>query len=349
MALPSTGYDTATVTNPGSALTDFTLMVDLSKASASWWAVVDTADGTKGRAAKSDGTELATDWIAFDNSAKTGWLRVKWTGTLAASGSQVLRIYPPNTANSSNAANATYGSDNAYDVSWKGYWPLHDQYDRTSNSNDLTAAGGVSIGGSSSGPFGASTDFDGTDDYAYNSSGPTIANSGTRPVTIILWCQWHETDTGGSAFSIGNGDAMNRCQAHLGYAGSAYWDYPGQNTTDRATYNAVKNTGDWVHFALTGDTTAGLEIFEGSVSKATDASVSAPSADKVGVWIGAWPTGGSGGNYHDGAIAGFQVHGAVRSADWIAEEYAQTNANATFWGTWTWNASIAVLLDEEDD
>ena len=103
MALPATGYGTATISNPDGALTDFTLMIDLSRMHASWWAAVDTADGTKGRAAKSDDTELATDWIDFNDSLETGWLRVKYTGTLSASGTQTIKIFPPVAANSSTA------------------------------------------------------------------------------------------------------------------------------------------------------------------------------------------------------------------------------------------------------
>lgn len=86
--IPASNYATATITNPSSSLTDFSLMVDLSRMPANWWSAVNTSDGTKGRAAKNDGTELATDWINFNNIAHTGWLRVKWAGTLANSGSQ---------------------------------------------------------------------------------------------------------------------------------------------------------------------------------------------------------------------------------------------------------------------
>jgi hypothetical protein len=114
----SGSFAVATISNPASAQTDFSLLVDLSTMPAEWWASVDTADGTKGRAAKDDGaTELATDWIDFDSGAETGLVRVKWTGTLASSGVQKVRIYSPRASRSSYGATDTYGSDNAYDAS----------------------------------------------------------------------------------------------------------------------------------------------------------------------------------------------------------------------------------------
>src|SRR6056297_1287987 len=130
----------ATVTNPTSALTDFTLIVDLSTMPASWWSAVSTSDGTRGRVYKGDGTtRLACDWIDFDDTAETGLLRVLWSGTLASSGTQQLWIEPPVSGNATVAADNTYGSDNAYKSSIEAYYPLQsDGNDRTSNGHDLT-------------------------------------------------------------------------------------------------------------------------------------------------------------------------------------------------------------------
>jgi hypothetical protein len=51
------------------------------------------------------------------------------------------------------------------------------------------------------------------------------------------------------------------------------------------------------------------------------------------------PAGGLPAQYFfDGAMQHAQLHSSARSADWIALEYDQTNNNATFWGTWTWNS-----------
>src|SRR5690606_5987295 len=127
MALPDTGYALLEVSNPSSALTDFSLLVDLSLLPQGWWDAVDTSDPTKGRAAKDAGeVELPCDWIAFDADTQTGWLRVLWTGTLASTGEQLLRVYPPVEANASVAAGETYGQYAAYDEDWAAYWPCEE-------------------------------------------------------------------------------------------------------------------------------------------------------------------------------------------------------------------------------
>jgi hypothetical protein len=342
MALPSTGYDTATVTNPGSALTDFTLMVDLSKASASWWAVVDTADGTKGRAAKSDGTELATDWIAFDNGAKTGWLRVKWTGTLAASGSQVLRIYPPNTSNSSNAANATYGSDNAYDASWEGYWPLGeasgDAIDRTSHSLDAADSGTLTY--SQTGKIGNAVDFGG------GGFGFTPPSLGTT-YSLLTWAKTDSTSgTSGlflhrDGFGLPIGFQIERSNSNV-----EFQVRDNALVLARSTKSSLfADTSTWYHVAGVRNSND-VTCYGNASAATTDTKSFGTLTVSAGATIGGALNGVAAWN---GLLDDVQLHSVARSADWIAEEYAQTNANATFWGTWTWNASIAVLLDEEDD
>jgi hypothetical protein len=341
MALPSTGYDTATVTNPGSALTDFTLMVDLSTMSASWWAVVDTADGTKGRAAKSDGTELATDWIAFDNGAKTGWLRVKWTGTLAASGSQVLRIYPPNTANSSNAANATYGQYAAYDAYWQSYTPLDGSYaDRTSNGRTWTETGTPD---STTGKVGGGYTF-APASTEYLSGGSII---GTTPVTFMGWFNTAVTTGVQTIACVQKGTTNQDMIRLILYQTKVQIQTQASAVGSLALSSTTYSTGVWQHAAGVSEAAdSRIAYLNGGNAGSNNTSRNLTGADQA--YIGrvrdaTYP------EYMNGTLDDVQLHSAARSADWIAEEYAQTNANATFWGTWTWNASIAVLLDEEDD
>lgn len=162
MAVPASGYDIATITNPGSALTDFTLMIDLSRMTTDFKTNWNSSDGGRGRASKNDGTtELACDFIDIDHTAKTGWLRVKWSGTLASTGTQKIRIFPPNTANTLYASADTYGSDNAYDAGWEGYYPVFGDTgtiltDRTSHGEDGSLDPGVTISGDKL-VFGADT------------------------------------------------------------------------------------------------------------------------------------------------------------------------------------------------
>jgi hypothetical protein len=317
----------ATVSNPSSALTDFTLIVDLSNMPANWWSAVDTSDGTRGRVYKGDGTtRLACDWIDFDDVNETGLLRVLWSGTLASTGTQQLWIEPPVSTNASVSASDTYGSDNAYDANWLGYYPSGGGADRTSNGNDGTGAGGVTAG-DSSGIVGSATSYDGTDDRTELPVGIfDSASAGTI-------CAWFNTDDASTAQSIyTGGDFRNRLYLNLNSSGYLYARVGDE--TEWTTGTPV-STSTWYHGSLYWSS--------GSQSLSIDAA-SPSSQSYSGSWgnieaeaIGAYEDrGGVANTIFDGLISEVHLHSVSRGADWISHEYDQTNDNATFWGTWSW-------------
>lgn len=335
MALPSTTYDTATLVNPGSSLTDFTLIVDLSRMSAAWWSAVDTSDGTKGRAAKDSGpTELACDWIDFDDVAETGLLRVKWSGTLSDTGTQTLRIYPPQAANASVAANATYGSDNAYDSDWAAYWPLHDANDRTSNGYDLTAQGGVTAGGVA-GKLGAATDFDGSDDWFERTA--SAPNTGPGK-TLIAWVNYDAQSYVSRILEIQ--DTSNNSYQQILHVFSTIRANEYDGSTQGGPTASVPATGTWcqttAQFVTATSRYAFVNKTKSSQNTASIDSTGDGTADRLG--IGAASDGS--GTHMDAKIQHVQAHSIARADDWIEYEYDQMNDQATFWGTWT-NVPVA--------
>lgn len=320
----------ATVTNPSSALTDFTLIVDLSDMPANWWSAVDTSDGTRGRVYKGDGsTRLACDWIDFDNTAETGLLRVLWSGTLASTGTQELWIEPPVSGNATVAASDTYGSDNAYDASWDGYWPGGGGTDRTSNNNDGTSAGGVTAE-DSVGVIGSATSYDGTDDRTELPVG--IFDSATDG-TI---CAWFRTDSAST-------DQMVYCGGHytnrlyLKLDGSGYLTASLGDNTAWTTGSPV-STASWYQAALYwSPNSQSLSIDAASPS---NRSYSGSWGNNDADAIGAYEDRGSSNNQNfDGLLCEVHLHSTSRGADWISHEYDQTNDNSTFWGTWSWEAA----------
>lgn len=325
MALPTTTYDTATLVNPSSALTDFTLMVDLSRNTPEWWAANNTTDATKGRAAKDDGTELACDWIDFDNVAQTGWLRVKWSGTLAASGTQTLRIYPPVAANASVAAGDTYGSNNAYDSNWVGYWPLYsDLADRTSNGIDLVldAAGGSFGSGQTGGAW-----YSGNTRYA----SVALPSALSFPIHIMAW-QYEDGTVAGVKNSVVLNQAAGEVNAGSNQNKSIICTSDIPQFVNRRFSNATASWGvdvsdQWVFADAYEDAadSRGIAINAGTYVTNTT-SVTSFTTPRVQV---------GGNSLTIERIAEVQLHSAARSAAWRSSEYAQTNDQATFWGTWT--------------
>lgn len=330
MALPTTGYDTATVTNPSSALTDFSLLIDLSRMSSSWWAAVNTSDGTKGRAAKNDGTELATDWIDFDDTAETGFLRVKWSSTLAASGTQVIRVYPPVAANSSNAASATYGSDNTYDSDWWGYWPFQgDANDRTSNGRALSSVGTPTLG--STGKFGEAVDFDSGDGYASDDDFPAITT--TDDVSIMAWMKPDGVSVFTQLFGVMDGSNYFHLRADSA-DGYSWISESGAGHTGGPDIGSMFGAGTWVHAALFKDQNEQSLAKDGTTDPYKSAGSREPAAAPIE--IGATVHG----SFTDwaGLAQDLQVHTALRDGAWNEQEYDQANDQATFWGTWAWTA-----------
>lgn len=327
MPLPATGYATATLTNPSSALTDFTLLIDLSRMPASWWSEVDTSDGTKGRAAKDDGTELPVDWIGFDNVAETGRARVKWSGTLATSGTQTVRIYPPLAANASVAANATYGAENAYDASVHLYVPLDGDFlDRTSNSIDGTEGG--TLGTVPAGQVGDGIECG--DRAGYLDFG---ANRPVSDFTLSAWVYWTGTtataeDTIWSTWTNG---VLIRYDSDTT---SIEVFMPSLGTNTFASTSLTASTWHKIDVVYDGISVA---VYKDGTASATNPSHTTNPSGSSNLYFGASPHVGTDG--WRGRLDEGMWSTAGRSAAWLASEYAQTNDNATFWGTWTWNAA----------
>jgi hypothetical protein len=321
LPLPSSNYATATLVNPTAALTDFTLMVDLSRMPTAWWAAVDTADGTRGRAAKDDGTELACDWIDFNSVAETGWLRVKWSGTLAASGTQVLRVYPPKAANASVAAGDALGQYEVYSDGWRIYSPKGGDTNRV-DGVAMTPVGGVTVGGVA-GKVGLATDFDGTDDGVDTNH---AGSHGADGFTMMLWGYTRAVEW--TAF-INNGSDQFTLRPRGTLGGPVNFQSAGGS--GQLNSSAVMTLGVWEHWAGSRGTAGGTLYRDG----AADVSDGVAEIARTIANLQFGKRGAS--SYLDGRMNEVQYHTPERPAAWIAEEYLQTDDQAAMWGVWTDN------------
>lgn len=320
----------ATVSNPSAALTDFTLIVDLADMPASWWTAVDTTDGTRGRVYKGDGTtRLACDWIDFDDTAETGLLRVLWSGSLASSGTQQLWIEPPVSGNAAVAADNTYGSDNAYDANWEGYWPFDADFaDRTVNgSNASTGSGNPAIvAGGKRGQC-----LDATPGGHLDATISTLTNS---QITIIGWGKPSANSTSFVGTDASTEVVLGVSSGKLRFVLNSF------TTNDRVSGSTSLNTtGVWQHLVGRYDGST-IDVFLNGTEDGT--------ATPTGSWgsIGAINIGSFNGSTSDDweeQLDDVQIHSTGRSDPWIVQEYDQTNDNSTFWGTWSWTTSGVAL------
>jgi hypothetical protein len=327
------GYDEATVSNPDSALTDFTLIIDISDLSNDWAGEVQ-ADGADIRVTKGDDTEIPYDLIDWDYNSgdPTGLIRCKWSSTLASSGTQKVRVWAGYTGGTATAYsdNETYGADNAYDSDTWGYWPLHDANDRTSNGRTLTGAGSLSFGGGT-GHLGDATTFDDSSSQYAHTDGVTANPSSAHSVVGLFKVDDTAGDSGyfGAVNSESPFDFYNNYQIWFDNASP---DRVGLYNGSSAVYGSTNPSTDWTHVGITSNGSNDIDLY---VNGARETGIAGNFADtdlyEVAIGVAS--------NKNLSGLAQHVYRSSVqRSADWIAHEYDQTNDNATFWGSWTWTA-----------
>lgn len=336
MPVPSTGYDLATPDNPAGVI-DWSAIVDLSNMSASWWAAVDTSDGTKGRVYLDAGpTEMACDWIDFDNSGQTGFVRFYWA-SMPASGTNSVRVYPPNTGNASVAAGDTYGSDNAYRSDCEGDWPDGGGTDRTANGNDGTGSGGITIGGAA-GKIGKATDFDGSNDYVTLGATGIPEGSSGQKLTVCYWAQFDAVSSDRLMAAYASASDGWRSRVEIG---QSWFRTFGGN--DGGAGNSLSADGaTWYHLVQAWDVGADVETFQNGSSINTAAVTDLSSVSGGHLILGGQDGDGDGvpeDRFHDGRLSQVQIYSGLMSGDWVAQEYSFTNDNAAAWTTWTWQAA----------
>lgn len=318
-------YDEASFTAL-SSVTDFTFDIHMEHLSASFGSTVQSDFGDV-RVTKEDGTELSFALIDpdYNGGSPTGRIRVLFTGASGTSANKV-RVW---TGYSSGTAIAydvteTYGSDNAFDDDWLGYWPLQNDFDDyTSSGWDMTGNGGISAGGIS-GKFGAATDFDGSDDYL-SKSHESAMNSDA--ITVMAWVTGTETTNWQGVLQ--HYDSLN------GYAVAR------RGASDDISVRIVNGSvieargggfsSTWKQYICTANLTD-AEVFENNSSVGTASGTVTSPDPTAALEIGRSSIAGDA--VWDGGMQDVQLHGVVRDSAWRAEEYSQTNDNASYWTTW---------------
>lgn len=248
----------------------------------------------------------------------------------------ILRIYPPQTANTSYARTDTYGSDNAYASHWVSYYTLDEAVnnlpggykDRTANARNAT---GVSMSiPASAGKIDNAQNFDGVADYIKYDGYTTDFTQGT----ILTWA---------STSASGIGTVAEVSPVPEGGTNRILFYYNGTqlngfiDDANVASKNTAITASTLANLGFTWNTTTdGYELFVNSIAQGADTGVDKNlSTVTRNTTIGSYNFRS---NYFlTGYEDEFQLHSIALSQAWISEEYSQTNNNATFWGTWIWN------------
>ncbi|MCB1870742.1 MAG: DUF2341 domain-containing protein, partial [Gammaproteobacteria bacterium] len=323
-------------------LSNFAVLVTLTDASlksTSNGGNVGQTDGGDIVFTSADGTTQLDHQIESYNAA-TGEL-VVWVEipTLSATADTELFLYYGN----AGAVNQ-WNDAGTWDASYAGVWHLGADYqDSTSNNNDGTNSGTTN---DPTGQIGAGDDFNGTSNYISTTSNEAkTANS----FTISTWFNADATDYAHHLLwegtATGNGWGSPEAEMHISLG----------------TNNDGSPLSDYVSFFLGDDSVFGqdpLEIFTAftdttgwhQVTVVVSNMSTTPTAAMYldGVLVGTdtgsladtsrsnWNTDlqfgkpGAASRYFDGQLDEVRLATTTRSADWIATEYNNQNAPATY-------------------
>lgn len=330
MPFPSTTYDTTDVTLPNSVLTDFPLMIDLSRLSTAWWDTIDTAEFGRGRAYKEDETELACDWIDIDTVARTGWLRTKWSGSLGGVGfgTATIRVYPPNTANIDQLAHPTFGARQAYKSEIHAYHPF-DSEDYTNRTNGVVGTP-VDIVTSVTGQAGTAAGLGNRAGYV-----SVEEFSPASTFTISSWVKWAGPTNVNEDNIFGNWGSNQGIIFRYDSDTSSLELFVGGATIQTLAGTTGTNlvAGEWTHVAATYDGSTMKVYKNGVVSPTTLASTEDPAPRAVSARVGSSPHTST--DVWRGDIDEFILFSAAQSDDWISYEYSLLSDQVGIFGTWT--------------
>lgn len=343
MAFPTgyTKYQEVTIdyTKVSADQTDFIVYVNLADLVKAGADIFDTcrSDGGDIRATKSDGTtQLATELVVIDTTAKTGELHIKFSGTLSSTVNTVIRIYY-NGTDTALSVSDTYGRNNVW-TAYKAVYHLQETVNTTSGGyKDSTGnydATGVSMALSAiTGKLsGRGQDFDGTDDYIDIPILGELTN-----YRVSYWAKTDDTtldqnvvtaDSSGFDDSLLSGftPETNAISTNDRIAGIH------QNSSD-STRTIVTDTvtlanSTWYKVAIEYDGST-MRLSTGGVSRST-ASKAGLKISNVDKWqIGA--TASTGSRKLNGQVDEVRVSASAKGTTWETTEFNNQDSPSTFY------------------
>jgi len=337
---------------PSVALPDYTHLIDLANFPADFWTNV-LSSGQDIRVTNDENVFLPFDLIAFNKTAETGLLAVKYSALLTPS---EIRVWVGNASAVSVGVCASYGRYSTYDQYWYGFWPDGSGNDRTQKLNHLTARPSASPPtATATGPIGNSaTTYDGVGDYCIANTNNLTAT----PMTMVAAVK-QPTDTNTSDKRAIMGATSNILEYRVDDERYATYQY--NRTGGAFTAADAPNPSTWRlisgHIQTQGYRRTYIDgdaaSFDSDVLPASPYSISGSDATVIGATlIHDTPGTKVGGAAEDsinvlspfyGDISLASIHQTFRSQAW-AEYFAAMLDQSTFWGgAWTWNADSNAL------
>lgn len=309
-------------------LTNFIIEIDLSNCSTQFKAEWNTNDNGRGRAYKSDGTELPCDWVNLDYNSGTGRVYIRFTGTYSSVTSNNIYLYPPIATNTQYSRTDTYGQNNVWQDSICVFLLDGDTTERSGKGYDLTNSGAVS---QNPGYL-----FDDAGDYIDEQGSkisPTVFQSGFTYLFRIKAEGYGENNAGRivNKYTGAGGYFYNYLYADTAY--NLRFDLNGNIITSQNNFWAVST---WVNGAIRVESNGDTVIYKNGSSN-TSSTLTTPS---VITDVGELTIGNGGGSHirtFDGIIDRIIfLPTTTGTPGWISEDNDQVEDNSVYWGTPQW-------------
>lgn len=334
--LPATGYDLSTITNPTADVTNYVGELDTDDLSATWKAATDTTDGAYGRVAIHDPTtpvEIPSEW---ERQGSRWIVHFRWTGTLSASGTQQLRVYPPSTANTPYAADATYGSEAVW-ADYHAVWHMSDAdtqiTDASGNGRHLTGSGTLTY--QQTGKLGDAVSFGGG---VFSGAFAAVT---TYPYTLSAWFNFTSPNQSYGMVSVGDADA-DGSQTLRSQTGA---ELVAQTRTTTGIFSsAVIGTtasGTWMLGHAVFESDANRTVYLDNEVPVNDTSTGNPGTAFDLTTVGARAAALTGDLIYSGLLDEVRIANFAISPERRALERTNTDDMTAFWGTWTWQEPVS--------
>lgn len=260
------------------------------------------------------------------------WVRIP---TLSASVDTDIYLYFGNNSISTSQEDKVA----VWDSNYKGIWHLSENpagtapqmKDSTSNANNGTSNGSMTLSDQVTGKIDGSLDFDGSNDYigAPDSSSLRLITNGT----FAAWVRSTNITSAHFILEKGNNDNDNYSLFALdGVLRFEFSDSGGTYRGDTCVDTTTLTMGTWYYVVVTyDDTNNQCKFYVNGNLSSTDSTTytlntSTTNSFHIGAELFTTPTA-----VWTGGIDEVRISNAVRSAGWIATEYNNQNSPSTFY------------------
>ena len=280
-------------------------------------------------------TQLDHELEKYD--ATTGevvaWVRVP---TLSSSSDTTICLYYGNAGTTDK-----WNPRGVWDTNYKAVWHLadtdidggaNDIRDSTRSAKHLTTQN-MEAGDQVAGKIGGSMNLDGVDEYLTNTT-PSGLPSAATARTLEAWIKPNNLNPGGTFLALNSNSGLQSFILTIADSGGSYYLFTdGINLGNNITVSGseVPTAGAWNHVVFTFDGGTGWAYYlNGTLSKSGSFAV-AINTDLDDLELGRRGDGGNTGLYFPGQMDETRISNVVRSASWIATEYANQAAPAAFY------------------